>query len=58
MPPVQINEFTATRWQRQIYSETGMYAGYTLGNGLLSEFGFPHHYKWVYIGGAYLIFNW
>ena len=55
---MQINEFTATRWQRQTYATTGMYAGETLGNGLLSEFGFPDHYKWVYIGGAYLIFNW
>ena len=34
-------QFTASRWQDQIYAPTGPYAGQTLGNGVLSQFGFP-----------------
>ena len=37
-----INEFTAGRWQNgKIYPGTGPYSGQTLGNGILSQFGFP-----------------
>ena len=37
-----INEFTASRWQNgKIYPGTGPYGGQTLGNGILSQFGFP-----------------
>ena len=36
-----INEFTDHRWQTRVYPGTGQYAGQNLGNGILSQFGFP-----------------
>ena len=44
---LQINEFTATRWQHQPYSTSPLspYVGQNLGTGVLSQYGFPHHYK-------------
>ena len=44
---LQINEFTATRWQRQPYSTSplSLYGYEGLGDGVLSQYGFPDHYK-------------
>ncbi|KAK9865807.1 hypothetical protein WJX84_001141 [Apatococcus fuscideae] len=65
-----INEFTSQRWQKLPYPSCGaisdtcsastraqtVYSDETLGNGALSQFGFPDHYKWVWIGIGYLVF--
>lgn len=39
-----INEFTDHRWQTRVYPGTGQYAGQNLGNGILSQFGFPRDF--------------
>lgn len=36
-----INEFTDGRWQNKPFPGTGQFVGYTLGNGLLGQYGFP-----------------
>lgn len=36
-----INEFTDGRWQNKPYPGTGDFVGYSLGNGILGQYGFP-----------------
>ena len=36
-----INEFTDGRWQDKPFPGTGQFVGYTLGNGILGQYGFP-----------------